>query len=365
MIQLLLLYVLLGALFIQTVYWLVCFIGILSHKNGPSTTINPVSVIVCAHNELENLKTLIPKLLAQNHPNFELVIIDDRSDDGTYDYLLAMKNDQIKFVNVDKVHDHINAKKYAITLGVRAATNDLLIFTDADCEPISDQWLVDMTSGLSGKDQFVLGVSQYHKKKGFLNAFIRFETLWTAINCIGFAKAGNPFMGVGRNLGYRKSKFLQHKGFNKFQHVTGGDDDLLVNQLANKKNTSISIGSSSLVLSNPKNTWREFFTQKIRHLSVSKYYRFKDKFLLGLQSTSHSIFWIALISLAVQSDQYLILGGALLLRVILILNLAFFTSKKFGDRINLWLVPFFDFLYVLYLTVFGIRALFTRKVKWK
>ncbi|MFY0627148.1 MAG: glycosyltransferase [Reichenbachiella sp.] len=321
--------------------------------------------MVCAHNELENLKILIPKLLYQDHPDFEVIIVNDRSEDSTYDYMLEHKTDQLKFVNIDKVHDHINAKKYAITLGVKAAKNDLLLFIDADCEPNSNQWAKLMTQSFSKTDNFVLGVSQYSVGKGILNHFIRLETLWTAINYIGFALLGNPYMAVGRNLAYRKSSFLEHKGFNKFQHITGGDDDLLVNQFGNKKNTQVVISAESLTYSIPKKSWSEYFRQKVRHLSVSKYYRFKDKILLGLQNLSHSLFWIAFISLATLSTQYSLLAGMVLLRMILILNLAFFTSKKFGDRINLWFVPFFDIIYVLYINVFGIRGLFTRKVKWK
>ncbi len=360
-----LLYIVVAAFSIQLIYWLVCFIAILRHRSQQEQKREPVSIIVCAHNELENLKTLIPKLSEQDHPAFEIIIIDDRSDDGTYDYLLGIKDDKIKVVTVDKVHDHINAKKYAITLGVRAARYDMLLFTDADCEPNSSHWASQMSMSFSSDTNFVLGYSPYKGAGGFLYQFIRFETLWTAINYLGFALAGNPYMAVGRNLAYRKSAFLENKGFNKFQHITGGDDDLLVNQQAGKKNTRVVIGEDTLIYSYPEKSWGAYVHQKIRHLSVSKYYRFKDKFLLGMQSLAHTIFWVALISLAAQSDQYSILAGVFVARLFFILNLTYFTSKKLGDRINVWLVPLMDLLYVFYIVIFGIRAIFTRKVQWK
>ena len=357
-------FVTLGALAIQFVYWLVNLISILRKSTEVKGQKKPVSVIVCAHNEFENLKKLIAHLLQQDHPNFEIIIVDDRSDDGTYDYLLELKEEKVKFVRVDKVHDHINTKKYAITLGAKAATHDVLLFIDADCVPNSKKWIHTMSSSMTKDKIFAIGVSQYSLQKGLLNQWVRFEALITAINYVGFALSGNPYMAVGRNLVYKKSFFLDNNPFSKFQNVTGGDDDLLVNHFAHKKNTIVSIGKNALTYSIPKSTWKEYFAQKIRHISVSKYYRFSDKILLGLQNLSHSIFWLALITFAVLVS-YEIAAAIFILRVLLMVNLTFWTSKKFGDRMNIWLVPLFDILYVLYISVLGTRAIFTKKVKWK
>ncbi|UXP30724.1 glycosyltransferase [Reichenbachiella agarivorans] len=359
------LFVLLGSTFILSIYWTVAWIKISRYSTNTSSQNQPVSVIVCAHNELDNLKELIPILQQQNHPNFEIIIVDDRSDDDTFDYMLDIKSEKLKHVRVDKVHDHINAKKYAITLGVKAAKNDILLFTDADCRPTSENWITEMTSHIQEQTKFSLGVSQYIKEKGFLNLYIRYETQQTAVNYAAWALAGNPYMGVGRNLAYRKSAFIENKGFNKFQHIMGGDDDLLVNQLANKKNTQVVLGADSLTLSVPKKTWREYFRQKLRHFSVSKYYSFKDKTLLGLQNLSNLLFWLSLIILAIQTNRYEIVLGILLFRWIMLMNLNYFTSKKFGDRINTWLVPVLDLFYVLFVTTAGTIAIFTKKVKWK
>lgn len=360
------LYILLSSTGILTLYWLVAWIkiGTYHSRNTPSTD-EGVSIIVCAHNELENLKRLIPLLEKQQHPDYEIIVVDDRSHDDTYDYMLGIQSDKIKNVRVNQVHDHINAKKYAITLGVKAAKNDILLFTDADCTPASELWLSQMTGAMTKETQFVIGASPYLNSKGFLGQFIRYETLLTAQNYLSWAMAGNPYMAVGRNLAYRKSKFLEHKGFNKFQHVTGGDDDLLINQLANKKNTEVVIGAESLTYSEPKNSWSAYYRQKLRHLSVSKYYRLKDKALLGLQSLSNLVFWLSLIILATQTQQYEIPAGVLLFRWIFLSNLNYFTSKKIGDRMNSWLVPVLDLFYVLFVTITGTIAIFTKKVKWK
>lgn len=359
------LYILLSSTGILFIYWILGWTKIGLYRKAAQNTAQPVSIIVCAHNELHNLKLLIPKLLQQDHPDFEIIIVNDRSDDGTYDFMLETKSDRIKNVTVDQVHDHINTKKYAITLGIRAAKHDVLLFTDADCMPYSDQWIQEMTNGFTDQTDFCIGVSQYTKTKGFLNRYIRYETLLTAINYSSWALAGNPYMAVGRNLAYRKSSFLEHKGFNKFQHITGGDDDLLINQFANKKNTQVVLGADALTHSIPKTGWNTYFKQKLRHFSVSKYYSTKDKALLGLQSLSNLLYWLSLIILALQTNQYEIPLAVLGFRWIILMNLNFFTSKKVGDRMNSWLVPVLDLFYVLFVTITGTIAIFTKKVKWK
>ena len=354
-----------GCLLIQTTYWGLNWIRIINHHPSKSESELPVSIIICAHNELENLKTLLPKLKSQRYPNFEIIVVNDRSDDDTYDFLLEYNDPLVKPTHVNQVHDHITAKKYAITLGVKAAKNDVLLFIDADCEPVSDNWISAMTGNMTDKTEFGLGVSQYHNGKGLLNYIIRLETLFTAINYIGFALMGNPYMGVGRNLVYRKSIFLNNKGFNRYQGVTGGDDDLLVNQLAKGSKTIVNLGYESLTVSIPKSTWADWLLQKTRHISVSKHYSFKDKVLLGLQNLSHCLFWISLVCLIIFTTQYVLAAGLFVFRVLFMSFLCHSTSKRFGDRMNVGLVSVLDILYVFYVGIIGLTAVFTKNVKWK
>lgn len=354
-----------GALGILFLYWGVVLIKIIGYKPSQNSTEKPVSIIVCAHNELKNLKNLVPLLATQRYPSYEIIIVDDRSDDGTYDYLLENQSDKLRFVRVDQVHDHINPKKYALTLGIKAASHDMLLLTDADCLPASENWIQAMASGFKDHITYVLGISLYDKSPGVLGHLIGFETLWTAIHYIGFSLAGNPYMGVGRNLAYRKSAFIEHKGFGGVQHITGGDDDLLINRYANKHNTQVVLGSDSMTYSIPKTTWKTYIHQKIRHWSVGKHYRWKDKFLLGLQSLANIVFWLALTILATQTNDYLIPFGMLIFRMVFVSILFHITSKKFGERMNIWLVPFMDILYSGYASIVGFIALLTKKVRWK
>ena len=327
----------------------------------------PVSVIICAHDEEQNLRTLIPLLLEQDHPEFEVIVVDDRSNDGTFDFLLqeTAKDHRLRMVHVNRTPPIFNAKKYALTLGIKAAKYEWLLHTDADCRPAGKKWIHSFVKHFSDTTQFVLGFSPYQHRPGFLNAFIRFETLVTGIQYISFALMGTPYMGVGRNLSYRRSKFLEVKGFNNFIKITGGDDDLFVNQHARKKNTAVCIDEDAIVTSIPKTTFGDFFKQKTRHLSVGKYYRFGHRMLLGLFALTWLLTWIMGIPLAIFSDLYYVVVGLIVARIVVVTITANVASKRLHQKVELWMVPLLDFIYAFYYLVTGIKALVTKKVRWK
>jgi glycosyltransferase involved in cell wall biosynthesis len=357
----------LAAIAIQIVYYSVFLIKLSGDRSGPDGEPQPVSVIVCAHDEEQNLRELIPILLQQAHPAFELIIVNDRSNDGTYDYLLeeTKKESRLRAVQVDHTPAHVNGKKYAITLGIKAAKHDWILLTDADCRPATDQWISTMSSRFMPDTNFVLGYSAYEKRKGFLNLFIRFETLFTAIQYIAYALAGNPYMGVGRNLAYRKAVFLENKGFNNFLSVTGGDDDLFVNQHSKKRNTAVAVGVNELVNSFPKETWTEFYSQKIRHLSVGKKYKLSHQILLATFFITHALVWFTGIPLLFSFSVSLWVGIGLFFRLLLITITVHQAAVRFGQKFEWWAVPLLDFVFVIYYLSTAPVALITKKIRWK
>jgi glycosyltransferase involved in cell wall biosynthesis len=355
-----------AAVGVQIVFF-TAFLIAFSRERVKNNCTAPVSVIVCAHDEEENLKELIPLLLAQNHPEFEIIIVNDRSNDSTFDFLReeTKKDSRLKAVHIEHLPEHVDGKKYAITLGIKAAKHKWILLTDADCRPENQQWINNVASQCSDKTTFVLGYSPYLFKPGFLNKFIRFESLITAMQYVGFALLKNPYMGVGRNLAYRKSFFLERKGFNNLMHITGGDDDLFVNQYANGSNTAVVLGTDALVYSVPKKTWKSFFNQKVRHLSVGKRYKFKHRFLLGLFALTWLISWfLGIPSLFFFIPPYWI-GGALLLRSIMLFVTVRITAKHLSQKFEAWPIVFLDFLYSIYYISTGLVAFLTKKVQWR
>jgi cellulose synthase/poly-beta-1,6-N-acetylglucosamine synthase-like glycosyltransferase len=332
----------------------------------PPASQPPVSVIVCAHDEEPNLRELVPLLLQQTYPHFELIIVDDRSNDSTYDYLLALTatEPRVKMVRVTHTPAHIPGKKFALTLGIRAATHELILVTDADCRPVSSGWIEKMMGTLQPSHDFVIGISPYRDHVGFLNLFIRYESMLAAVQMAGFALLGMPYMGVGRNLLYRKELFLRGKGFNRHLQVTSGDDDLFLNEHATRSNVAVCLEPETLMISEPKTTWPAFFTQKVRHLSAGKHYRFRHRAVLG-------VFAISLVASALLVVPVTAVGASAALLAVLGVRWLALTMllQSFSNRLRIrfewWWVPVLDFVYAIYYLVAGPIALFAKKVRWK
>lgn len=256
----------------------------------------PVSVIICAKNEEKNLLENIPHILSQDYPEFEVILINDRSSDTTFEVMeqFAENDPRVKLVNVAENEAFWGNKKYALTLGIKKAVHQRMLFTDADCKPASNLWMKHMTQQLNNEKQLVLGYGAYEKRPGFLNGLIRYETLITAIQYFSYQQVGIPYMGVGRNLSYTSQLFYDNKGFMNHIKLPSGDDDLFVNEVATASNSLICASEESFTVSKPKNNFSEWILQKRRHISTAKLYKPRDKFFLGLYYVSVLLFWVLL-----------------------------------------------------------------------
>ncbi|MDX1462970.1 MAG: glycosyltransferase [Marinirhabdus sp.] len=260
---------------------------------GP-TTHYPVSIIVCAKNEAVNLTKNVPYLLEQDYPDYEVILINDASTDETLEVIegFAERDRRVKVVNVKNNEAFWGNKKYALTLGIKKAVHHRFLFTDADCKPASKQWLAHMANQLDHEKHLVLGYGAYNKEKGWLNKLIRYETLVTAIQYFSYAKAGIPYMGVGRNLAYTSNLFYENQGFMAHIQLPSGDDDLFVNKAATSENTALCYSKESFTISEPKRSFKAWRHQKRRHATTAKHYKPLHKFLLGLHYFANFLFWI-------------------------------------------------------------------------
>lgn len=247
----------------------------------------PTSLIICARNEAENLKRHLPLFLAQNHPKFEVVVVNDHSDDKSLDILLDIQKKHYNLALVNLSDPVKTGKKVALSAGVEAARFENLVFSDADCYPASPNWLSQMSALLVDPHSLALGYGGYQQRAGWLNRWQRFETIYTAIQYFSFAVFGIPYMGVGRNLAYRKSLFLRVGGLRGHMHLLSGDDDLFVNQAASAPITTFTIAPTAFTWSIPAASLRGYYRQKQRHLSAGRHYRPEHQWLLGSLSISH------------------------------------------------------------------------------
>ena len=347
----------------------------------PGDSTPGITVVVCARNELENLIELLPLLNDQNYPNFEVLVMDDRSTDGTEQFL---ENDiadlrQVRFIRIDKEHEHITPKKYALTIALKKAIYPTVLLTDADCRPASTDWLSGMVAPLLADTKAIsLGFSPYEYRPGFLNLLIRSETLFTAVQYFSLALAGRPYMGVGRNLAYRTSLFFANKGFYTHINVVGGDDDLFINEAATSRNTAICLDPDTFMWSKPKETWADWRLQKQRHLNVGKYYKSGNKFRLGLLIGSHVVSWLLALAVGLvvlvhellhhsfSTDEWLLLlvgTGLFLFRVLVFWGIIGRISYRLAHTIHWASIPFIDLLLAAYYGQAGIKTTFTRRKK--
>jgi len=332
----------------------------------------PVSVIICAKDESNNLRKFLPFVLQQEYPDFEVIVINDGSTDETDVLLRDMCKEyprlRTTFVPVEA--NNRSTKKLGLTLGIKAAKNDLLLFTDADCMPEDKYWIERMARNFSPETEFVLGYGAYFNKRGFLNRLITYDTLFIALQYMGMALSHKPYMGVGRNMAYRKETFFDNKGFASTLHLSSGDDDLLVNKASNKENTRVEIAPDSITWSEPNETFRGWFYQKERHLSVSSFYKESSKLRLALEPLTRGLFYLTFILLLILGNLIVqIAAGVLFIfRLIVQLTIINKSAKHFGERKFIFTLPIMDvFLPLVSLYIFTFGRIFSKgkAVRWK
>lgn len=354
-----------AATFVQLIYWLGIFPKTARHvpPAPPPVAPAPVSIIICARNEAENLRANLPYFLNQDYPDFEVIVVNDASSDNSLEILLEFKrknpNLRIAYLTT-KVS---RGKKAALSKGIKAAKNNILLLSDADCRPASSKWLEHMQAFIRDPVEIGLGYSPYIREKGILNAYVRFETVYSAIQYISFAFVGMPYMGVGRNLIYRKHLFHEAGGFDDHMDVTSGDDDLFINAVATPANTRVILSPEAFVFSRAKSSWRGYYRQKSRHLSTSTRYRPVHQLLLGALSASHFGHYVLGLALILFHNLETIVFINYLVRIVVVTAMYGLITRKLRDPSLVFWVPVFDALYILYYLIFA-PALFKKKEPW-
>ena len=285
---------------IQLYYYLFFFSRLAFHQSMPRSVsqTHPVSVIICSRDEADNLVKNLPGVLVQQYQTtHEVIVVNDNSfDESKYileEYQKSFR--QLQLIELKQEARFIPGKKFPLSIGIKTAKYEIVLLTDADCVPASEFWIEKMQEGFSNGTEIVLGYGALHKKKTFFNKLVRWETLHTALQYLSYAKAGLTYMGVGRNLSYKKSVFFRHKGFSAHNNVPGGDDDLFINKAATKDNIAIVIDKEAFTLSEPASTWKQWTKQKKRHYTTSRFYKPVHKLLLGMYAVSHFLFYPLLV----------------------------------------------------------------------
>ena len=313
--------VVVGLLFIFQIYWYCRYMAGVQRRtrhqrykrfrwreraNGKEQTAatesKGVSVVICAKNEGVNLRDYLQVVLSQDYPLFEVIVVNDASEDNTAlvleHYQHMYPNLRLTFVPKDAMLH--SSKKLGLTLAAKAATYDYLLLTDADCVPASMHWISGMMHGFDNPEtEVVLGYGGYFEENTAVNRFIQYETITTAMLYLGMAMSRHPYMGVGRNLAYKKDTFFRIGGFSGMLWQKAGDDDLFVNRVATRRNTETVLTPDTFTWSVPKHTFEEWFVQKYRHLSVASAYRIATRFHLSVEPLSRGLWYLSMITVGV------------------------------------------------------------------
>jgi cellulose synthase/poly-beta-1,6-N-acetylglucosamine synthase-like glycosyltransferase len=358
-----------GTVVFQCAY-VILFFGRLAYRKTkkPSSDLPAISIIIAARNESDNLFENLPKLLTQSYPKpFEVIVVNHQSIDDSKHLLGALQRQfhQLVVVEVEKSKHLLPSKKLPLTLGIKKATYEHLIFTDADCSPASDFWLQHMAEQFTNENQLILGYGPYKETTGFLNKLIRFDTTMIAVHYFSMAINRMPYMGVGRNLGYTKTLFNSVGGFKSHYALASGDDDLFVQEAAKQKNYSLQLDPNSFMYSDAKTTWETFVLQKARHYTTAPRYGFFKKAMLGIYPLTTLLLLLSFVILVLQSGWWLhaVVGfGFIFVLKWWLLGSCFKRLKSPGF---IALIPFLDLLYVVIMPFFYYSTVQKRTPTWK
>ncbi len=363
--------VLVVALLIQLYYYLGIYLKVALHKKSKiesSQPTIPLSVVICARDEEANLENFLPLVLEQDYPDFEVIVVNDCSSDNSSYALdkMVKKYPNLRVTTIKEDEKFTHGKKLALTVGIKAAKNEWLVLTDGDCRPDSSKWLANIATNCSENTEIILGYGGFFPEKSFLNKIIRFDGLFIAMQYLGFAMVGRPYMGVGRNLAYKKELFFRNKGFASHAHIHSGDDDLFINEVARKANTRVEFRIDSHTRTIPKKSYSKWEFQKRRHITTSKHYKFSTKIMLGGEILSRILFFSSSIALISILFYPWIVASVVVFRWIVQLSIIKGVMNRLSERKLLLLSLLYDFYSLFFYARLSLLNIINpRKATWR
>lgn len=356
------------AIIVQLLYYWIIYSRLIFYKPSSENHQDvPVSVVICARNEYHNLLNNLPLILEQDYPEFEVLVVNDSSEDDTIELLssLSKKYPRLRIFDLEKNLNFFTGKKFPLSLGIKSAKYDQVLLTDADCRPSGPHWIRKMQSLYGNGKEIVIGYGPYQKGPGLLNAMIRYDAFMSGMQYISYALSGLPYMGVGRNLMYSRQLFYKSRGFISHYRIPSGDDDLFINAVATGRNTSVEIDPGSYMLSSAKKSLAQWLYQKKRHYTTAKYYRPRFKILLSVSYGSKLLTYILFpVLLIMNYNLYWVLGAFAFYYInhLIILERC---AKKLNERgLVLW-SPLMEALFLIMSPLLYFTNIVVKPNKWK
>lgn len=252
----------------------------------------PLSVIIVTKDSGKALKENLPLILEQDYPQFEVIVINDKSagEDENILKLLGNNYHHLYYSFIPETARYISRKKLGIAMGIKASRYEWIVVTEPQCKPMSNQWLKNLAAHFSPETDIVLGYSNYIQHKEKFARHIRLDSMFQAMRYLGRAASGHPYMGIGRNLAYRKSLYLSHKGFTTQLNLQRGDDDLFINAVTHAQNTKVALSPESFIRLPVPSYKRVWFEDKVNALVTGHYYRGNARIFNSIETWTCALF---------------------------------------------------------------------------
>lgn len=352
---------------IQMIFYWYLYSRLAFYRERPGTgEQKPVSVIICAKNEYQNLLHNLPAILEQDYPDYEVIVVNDASDDDSIELLhsFTKKYPHLRIFDLEKNLNFFSGKKFPLSLGIKSARHDIVLLTDADCKPGSPHWISNMQGRFDDKAEIVLGYGAYKRTVGLLNQLIRYDAFLVAVQYLSFALAGKPYMGVGRNLSYKKDLFYKAKGFTSHYRLKSGDDDLFINRVAKKRNTRVEIKPESHTISRAKSSFIHWVIQKRRHYTTAGHYKPVFKFLLSLAYLSKLILYLSFFALLILNYNFLVVIAAFAVFFLVHWIILGLSANKMGETDLAVLSPILEVFLLALIPVIYFSNMVVKQERW-
>jgi glycosyltransferase involved in cell wall biosynthesis len=332
----------------------------------------PVSVIIYAKNETENLQNFLPLVLEQDYPEYEVIVVNDDSSGDSEDVLKRLESQykQLYHTYIPQGTKNLSRKKLGLSLGIKAAKYDVLLFTEADSRPTDKKWIKSMAKHFSRKKSIVLGWSVFEKQGGVIAKYIAFDYFFSNMQMIAMALLHRPYGANSRNLAYKKEHFTAQKGYSKHRFLQMGEDDLFVNEIATKDNIAVELSPESIITIKQEGIfeWKEM---KINRAITQAFYKKGQVIFWRIELWSRFFFLASVVACAVYDFWNIWLPSAALLAILLRLFSQLFVINKTAGGLGLKkfrvMIPMFDLIQPFVNICFYMYRLFGnyKKYTWK
>lgn len=234
------------------------------------TAAEPVSIVIIADNNAREIERNLDAFLCQDYPaGYEVIVVISKDEDGTKDVLKTFKGYENLYVTfVPNSSRYMSIRKLAVTLGVKAAKHEWILLTDADCKPNSERWISKMMASRSGVNM----VTGYCNYDGEATDYQRFDRFYREYTFMREASKGHAYATASQNLLFKKSMFMDNRGFLGNLKYLRGEYAFLVNKYAEYAPVAVcaDIDGGVTEQSPTKKEWRNanmFYAETRHHLA--------------------------------------------------------------------------------------------------